>query len=210
MKKSGGVIRQTLSMMDYHWTDDNIIVKLRQDFSSLSTMNRARQELRSLVQPANQPISMYVYKYGQMHYLTTGIRAHHENHPFAIQEFIASLDTNLRRMIAKKYAEQRQRPQTLQAAFTLAEEMEAKMLEAESFECNSSYRFPSSINELTNAGNAEMNKISHGKWSNQQNSSASGGYKGGYQKKDQKPWHNKDKKPWNDDSKPWHNKDKKP
>ena len=41
MKKLDGVVRNTLSMMDVEWTDDAIIVKLCQDFSSLSTMNRA-------------------------------------------------------------------------------------------------------------------------------------------------------------------------
>ena len=41
MKKLDGVVRNTLSMMDAEWTDDDIIAKLCQDFSSLSTMNRA-------------------------------------------------------------------------------------------------------------------------------------------------------------------------
>ena len=35
-------------MMNAAWTDDNIISKLRQDFSSMSTMNRAREELKDL------------------------------------------------------------------------------------------------------------------------------------------------------------------
>ena len=43
LKKSDSVIRNTLSMMDERWTDDAIIAKLHQDFSSLSTMNRARE-----------------------------------------------------------------------------------------------------------------------------------------------------------------------
>ena len=41
MKKSDGVVRNTLSIMDVEWTDDAIIAKLHQNFSSLSTMNRA-------------------------------------------------------------------------------------------------------------------------------------------------------------------------
>ena len=40
LKKSDGVIRNTLLMMDERWRDDDIIAKLCQDFSSLSTMNR--------------------------------------------------------------------------------------------------------------------------------------------------------------------------
>ena len=39
IKKSSGAIRETISMMNAAWTDDNIISKLRQDFSSMSTMN---------------------------------------------------------------------------------------------------------------------------------------------------------------------------
>ena len=62
MKKSTGAIRETLSMMNPYWTDDDIISKLRQDFSSMSTMNRAREELKDLKQLPGQPISSYMYK----------------------------------------------------------------------------------------------------------------------------------------------------
>ena len=63
MKKSAGAIRETLSMMNAAWTDDDIISKLRQDFSLMSTMNRAREELKDLKQLPGQPISSYMYKY---------------------------------------------------------------------------------------------------------------------------------------------------
>ena len=49
LKKSDGVIRNTLSMMNERWTDNDIIAKLCQDFSSLSTMNRARDELKTCI-----------------------------------------------------------------------------------------------------------------------------------------------------------------
>ena len=75
MKKSAGVIRETLSMMNPDWTDDDIIRKLRQDFSSMSTMNRAREELKDLKQQPGQPISLYMYKYGRIHFLATGNQA---------------------------------------------------------------------------------------------------------------------------------------
>ena len=55
MKKLSGAIRETLSMMNAAWTDDDIISKLRQDFSSMSTMNRAREELKDLKQLPGQP-----------------------------------------------------------------------------------------------------------------------------------------------------------
>ena len=64
------------SMMDERWMDDAIIAKLHQDFSSLSTMNTAREELKNLYQEPGEPITVFIYKYGQMHYLSTGIRAH--------------------------------------------------------------------------------------------------------------------------------------
>ena len=49
LKKSDSVIRNTLSMMDDRWTDDAIIAKLHQDFSSLSTMNRAERIIENPV-----------------------------------------------------------------------------------------------------------------------------------------------------------------
>ena len=93
LKKSDGVIRNTLSMMDERWMDDAIIAKLHQDFSSLSMMNRVREELKNLYQEPGELITVFIYKYGQMHYLSTGIRAHRETHPFAIMGFIAVLES---------------------------------------------------------------------------------------------------------------------
>ena len=61
LKKSDGVIRNTLSMMDYGWSDNAIIMKLCQDFSSLSTMNRAREELKNLCQEPDEPITVFIY-----------------------------------------------------------------------------------------------------------------------------------------------------
>ena len=59
-------------MINAVWTDDDIISKLRQDFSSMSTMNRTREELKDLKQFPAQPISSYMYKYGRIHFLATG------------------------------------------------------------------------------------------------------------------------------------------
>ena len=117
LKKSDGVIRNTLSMMDDRWTDDAIIAKLCQDFSSLSTMNRVREELRNHYQEPGEPITVFIYKYGQMHYLSTGIRAHRETHLFAITGFIAALEPKLNKMVARKYADARDKPDTLEAIF---------------------------------------------------------------------------------------------
>ena len=121
LKKSDGVIRNTLSMMDNRWSDDAIVMKLCQDFSSLSTMNRAREELKNLYQEPGELITIFIYKYGQMHYLSTGIRAHRETHPFAITGFIAALEPKLNKMVARKYMDARNKPDTLEAIFEIAE-----------------------------------------------------------------------------------------
>ena len=121
LKKSDGVIRNTLSMMDERWMDDAITVKLHKDFSSLSTMNRAREELKNLYQEPGELITMFIYKYGQMHYLSTGIRAHRETHPFAIMGFIAALEPKLNKMVVRKYADTRDKPNTLEVFFQMAE-----------------------------------------------------------------------------------------
>ena len=108
-------------MMDERWTDDAIIAKLCQDFSSLSTMNRVRKELKNLYQELGELIIVFIYKYRQMHYLSTGIRAHRETHPFAIMGFIAALEPNLNKMVVRKYADAREKPNTLEAIFQMAE-----------------------------------------------------------------------------------------
>ena len=65
---------------------------LWQDFSLMSTMNRAREELKDLKKLPGQPISSYMYKYGRIHFLATGNQAHNERYPTAIMEFIKSLN----------------------------------------------------------------------------------------------------------------------
>ena len=143
LKKSDGVIRNTLSMMDNRWLDDAIFMKLCQDFSSLSTMNRAREKLKNLYQEPGEPITIFIYKYGQMHYLSTGIRANRETHPFAITGFIAALEPKLNKMVARKYADARDKPDTLEVIFEMAEQCSKKMLDADSFDHSNAFRVPS-------------------------------------------------------------------
>ena len=149
MKKSTGAIRETLSMMSAAWTDDDIISKLRQDFSSMSTMNRAREELKDLIQLPGQPISSYMYKYGRIHFLAMGNQAHNERYPTTIMEFFESLNPKLMRALVKKHADPRTRPQMLQA-FNMAEEASRRILETESFEKSSTMPvwFSSSVNNI--------------------------------------------------------------
>ena len=149
--------------MDHRWTDNAIIAKLCQDFSSLSTMNRAREELKNLYQESGELITVFIYKYGQMHYLSTGIRAHTETHPFTITRFITALEPKLNKMVARKYADAREKPETLEAIFQMAEQCSKKMLEADSFDHSNTFRVPSTINEIANA---EVNEVTQGHWNN--------------------------------------------
>ena len=194
MKKSTRAIRETLSMMNASWTDDNVISKLQQDFSLMSTMNRAREELKDLKQLPGQPISSYMYKYGRIHFLATGNQAHNERYPTAIMEFIKSLNPKLMRALAKKHADQRTRPQMLQQAFNMAEEVSRRILETESFERSSTVWFSGSVNNIYKQ-ESEINEVAQGKYTNSYN-------KGGYNKN-----YNKDKggyygkKDWNKNTK---------
>ena len=135
-------------MMNTSWIDDDIISKLRQDFPSMSTMNRAREELKDLKQLPGQPISSYMYKYGRIHFLATGNQACNERYPTAIMEFIESLNPKIMRALAKKHADPRTRPQMLQQAFNMAEEASRRILETESFERSSTVQFSGSVNNI--------------------------------------------------------------
>ena len=184
MKKSSGAIRETLSMMNAAWTDNDIISKLRQDFSLMSTMNRAREELKDLKQLPGQPISSYMYKYSRIHFLTTGNWAHNERYPTAIMEFIESLNPKLMRALAKKHADLRTRPQTLQQAFNMAEEASRRILETESFERSSTVRFMGSVNNIYQC-ESEINEVSRGRYNN---SNYKGGNNKGNNYKGKKDW----------------------
>ena len=100
-----------------------------------------------------------LYLYGQIHYLSTGIRADRETNPFAITGFIAALEPKLNKMVPIKYTDMRDKPDTLEAIFQMAERCSKKILEADSFDCSSSFRVLTTINKI---GEAEINKVSHG------------------------------------------------
>ena len=132
LKKSDGVIRNLLTIIDATWSDDAIIAKLHQEFSSLSMMNRAREELKSLYQEPGEPITVFIYKYGHMHFLSTGIKAERETHPFAITGFISALEPQLNRAVVKRYTDARNKPHTLEEVFQFAEQCSRKMQEPNS------------------------------------------------------------------------------
>ena len=126
-------------------------------------MNRAREELKNLYQEPGELITVFIYKYGQMHYLSTGFRVHRETHPFAITGFIAALEPKLNKMVARKYADARDKPETLEAIFQMAEQCSKKLLEADSFDHSNAFRVPSTIIEITEA---DVNEVTQGHWNN--------------------------------------------
>ena len=181
-------------MMNTAWTDSDIISKLRQDFSSMSTMNRAREELKDLKQLPGQPISSYMYKYGRIHFLAMGNKACNERYPTAIMEFIESLNPKLMRALVKKHADLRTRPQMLQQAFNMAEEASRRILETESFKRSSTVQFSGSANNIYQC-NSEVNEVSQGRYNNN--------YKGGYNKNNYNKGKSEyySKKDWNKNTK---------
>ena len=63
-------------------------------------------------------------------------------------EFIESLNPKIMRALAKKHADTRTRPQTLQQAFNMAEEASRRILETESFKRSSTVQFSGSVNHI--------------------------------------------------------------
>ena len=139
----------------------------------MSTMNRAREELKDLKQLPGQPMSSYMYKYGRIYFLVTGNQAQNERYPTAIMEFIESLNPKLMRALVKRHADPRTRPQMLQQAFNMVEEASRQILETESFERSSTVQFSGSVNNIYQC-KSEVNEISRGRYNNN--------YKGGYNK----------------------------
>ena len=120
-------------MMDATWSDNDIIAKLHQDFSSLSTMNRAREELKSLYQEPGEPNTVFIYKYIQMHFLSTGIRSQRETHHLVLQGIGTSIGTSAQQGCSKEiYRHQEQAPYIGGKSFQLAEQCSRKMQGASS------------------------------------------------------------------------------
>ena len=208
LKKSDEVIRNSLTMIDATWSDDDIIAKLCQDFSSLSTMNKAREELKSLYQEPGEPITVFMYKYSHMHFLSTGIKAERETHPFAITGFISALEPQLNRAVVKRYMDTRNKPCTLEEVFQLAEHCSRKMQEANLLGHTTSLNLQSTVNEISST---EVKEVTQGHWNNYSKKpwNKQDNYKG-KKDSDKKPRYNKDQKPWNNDNKHQSNKESKP
>ena len=122
-------------------------------------MNRSRKELKSLYQDPGELITVFTYKYGHMHFLSTGIRSEEETHPFAITGFISASEPQLNRAVVKKYTDTRNKPHTLEEVFQLAEQCSRKIQEASSLGHSSSLNLQSSVNEISSA---EVNEVTQG------------------------------------------------
>ena len=101
-----------------------------------------------------------------MHYLPTGITANRETHPFAITGFITALELKLNMVVARRYSDTRDKPNTLETIFQMAERCSKRMLEVDSFDCTNTFRVPSTINQIMEA---DVNIVTQGQWNNNGN-----------------------------------------
>ena len=131
-------------------------------------MDRAREELKSLYQDPGESITVFIYKYSKMHYLSTGIKAERETHPFAITGFISALEPQLNRVVANKYMDARNKPHALQDGFQLAEYCSRKMQETSSLDHGTTIKLSSSVNEISSA---DINEVSQGHWNSHRSNS---------------------------------------
>ena len=98
------------------------------------------------------------------------------------------------RALAKKCADPRTRPQMLQQAFNMAEEVSKRILETESFERSSTVQFSGSVNNIYKH-ESEINEVSQGKYTNNYNKD---GYNKNYNR-DKNGYYGK--KDWNKNTK---------
>ena len=116
-----------------NYSDDALLTKLRSCFSDVPTMNEAREELRNMPQRDNESIAVYTYRWGQALLRSSDIHPEDERHPHIIKDFITSLRRNITNKIAKRWAQMRNPPKTVQEAFKLADDMEAQLQVTDSF-----------------------------------------------------------------------------
>ena len=217
IKKSTGVVRNIIMMAHPQASDDDLINMIHEDFSDAPMMNEAWEELLHMHQKPEEPMRVYVYRYGRMHQRSSGIRAADETHQHVIQDFIKSLKPKIKNKFANKFAEGRFQPRTLDHAFSLALDLEKKIQIADSFRDDiMDSRSPATVNEVQSFPLDEshaINEISSNSSYRNNNSNGHGksncNGKPWHQKGDNKPWQDRDNKWQNKDNKSWQNKDKK-
>ena len=152
---------------------------LRQDFSSMSTMNRAREELKDLKQLPGQPISSYMYKYGRIHFLAMGNQAHNERYPTAIMEVYRVIKPQVNEGIGEETRKPKDKtPDTATGPSTWQKKCLGEYWRTESFERSSTVQFSGSVNNIYQC-ESEVNEVSQGRYNNNN-------YKGGYNKNNYK------------------------
>ena len=218
IKKSTGVVRNVIMMVHPDASDDDLINRIREDFSDAPTMNKAWEELLHMRQKPEEQMRVYVYRYGCMHQRSSGIRAAEETHQHVIQDFVKSLKPKIKKMFVNKFAECRFQPRTLEEAFSLALDLEKKIQIADSFRDDTmDSRTPTTVNEVQSYPldeSHDINEISSSSSYRNNNSNNHGksnyNSKPWHQKGDNKLWQSRDNKHWqNKDNKSWQNKDKK-
>ena len=130
-------------------------------------MNEAREELRNMQQMEHESVSVYRYRWGRALCRSSGIRPSEERHPHVIKDFISSLKRNIRNKIAKRWAEMRHPPNTMERAFELASDTEKQLQVADSFKLDFPAYPSRELNKMsaeeTSGDEQEINEISRNK-----------------------------------------------
>ena len=162
-KKSAGAVRQVILSCN-NFTDDELVTKLWSCFSHAPTMNEAREELCNMRQMEHESISIYIYRWGQALYRSSGIRPSEERHPHVIKDFISSSKKNIRHKIANRWAEMRRQPSTVERAFELANDVEKQLQVTKSFKLDFPIYPSRELNEMsteeTSRDEQEVNEMS--------------------------------------------------
>ena len=153
----------------------------------------------------HESVSVYRYRWGRALYRSSGIRPDEERHPHVIKDFIFSLKKNIRNKIAKRWAEMRHPPSTVERAFELACDVEKQLQVADSFKLDFPAYNSRDVNEMvaeeSSGDEQEINEISKRKWVSKSNPQGqrcpnfNNNYSN-YRNQQQRPQENRQHKQW--------------
>ena len=116
-KSIGSVDKVVLVSGDY--SDDQLLVNFRSCFSDAPTMNQVREDLRNMRQSEKESVMVYAYRWCRALLRSSGIWPEDERHPYVINDFISSLQRNIKNKITNKWAVLKNPLYTVQEAFDL-------------------------------------------------------------------------------------------
>ena len=118
MKKSDGIIRNTLSMMEGSWSDDDVITKATSGFL-ISVHNEQSQGGVKISVSGTGRTNNHVYLTNMVKctFSPQVSRQRGRCILLAITGFTSALEPQLNRVVAKKYTDARNKPHTLEDVF---------------------------------------------------------------------------------------------